>query len=157
MCSPSDEGQNLQITWLVKATLPPRTSPGWKRYRDGVVIICKIPPNLPMTRKPPVTYSITCVIHWIQVLNRVDPCEHEHKCERVHYYYFYYPPHTCLPLRLYRICSGKKSSKSIGRSGNADSLSKVPDSVIHETTTTNTTFLILPESSIVVDWAQNTN
>ena len=44
--------------------------------------------------------------------------------------------HTCLPLWLYRICSGK-SSKSIGRSRNTDSLSKVPDSVIHETTTTN--------------------
>ena len=44
--------------------------------------------------------------------------------------------HKCLPLQLYHICSGK-SAKSIGRSGNTDSLSEVPDSVIHETTTTN--------------------
>ena len=44
--------------------------------------------------------------------------------------------HTCLLLRLYHICSGK-SPKSIERSGNMDSLSKVPDSVIHETVTTN--------------------
>ena len=32
-----------------------------------------------------------------------------------------------------------KSSKSMGRSGNTDSLSKVPDSIIHETTTINKT------------------
>ena len=42
--------------------------------------------------------------------------------------------HTCLLLRLYRICS-RKSSKSIARSGNRDSLTKVPDSLIHEKTT----------------------
>ena len=43
---------------------------------------------------------------------------------------------TCLPLQLYHICSGK-SSKSIGRSGNTVSLSKVLGSLIHETTITN--------------------
>ena len=39
--------------------------------------------------------------------------------------------HTCLPLQLYRVCSWK-SWKSMVRSGNTDSLSKVPDSVLHE-------------------------
>ena len=56
---------------------------------------------------------------------------------------------TCLPLRLYRICS-RKSSKSIGRSGNMDSLSKVPDSLIHEKQKQipkQTVFSIFPKSS----------
>ena len=39
-------------------------------------------------------------------------------------------------LRLYRICS-RKSAKSTGCCGNTDSLSKVPDSLIYEKTTTN--------------------
>ena len=39
--------------------------------------------------------------------------------------------HVCLPLQLYHICSGK-SSESIGHSRNTDSLSKVPDSLIHK-------------------------
>ena len=39
--------------------------------------------------------------------------------------------HTCLSLRLNRICSGK-SWNSTARSGNTDSLSKVLDSVILE-------------------------
>ena len=42
--------------------------------------------------------------------------------------------HTYLPLQLYHICFGK-SSKSVERSGNTDGLSKVPDSVIYDTTT----------------------
>ena len=61
---------------------------------------------------------------------------------------------TCLPLWLYHICSWK-SWKSIGCSGNSDSLSKVPDSDIHEEERKNpnqrkkhTTFLIYPESSL---------
>ena len=53
---------------------------------------------------------------------------------------------TCLPLRLYRTCSGK-SSKSLGCSRNTDSLSKVPDSVIHAKITTNTAFLIFARSN----------
>ena len=39
--------------------------------------------------------------------------------------------HTCLLLQLYCFCSSE-SSKSIGRSGTTDSLSKVPDSHIYE-------------------------
>ena len=51
--------------------------------------------------------------------------------------------HISLPLRLYLSCSGK--SESIGHSRNMDSLSKVLDSVIYETT--NTAFLIFPVNS----------
>ena len=55
--------------------------------------------------------------------------------------------HTCLLIWLYCICSWKLCI-SIAHSRNADSLSKVLDSVIHEkTTTTNTAFPIFPESS----------
>ena len=50
--------------------------------------------------------------------------------------------HTCLPLWLYCICSGK-SSKSVGCYGNMDCLSRVPNSLIQ----TYTAFPIFPESS----------
>ena len=43
----------------------------------------------------------------------------------------YTQDHTCLPLRLYCIYS-RKSWKSLARSGNTDSLSKVLKSVVHE-------------------------
>ena len=55
--------------------------------------------------------------------------------------------HTCLPLWIYRICSWK-SWKSIMRSRNMDSLSKVLDSVIHEKQQQQTQpFWFSPESS----------
>ena len=67
---------------------------------------------------------IAFLLLWNMLLPQEDKCTNS-------IFYFFFFLHACIPLQLYRICFWK-SWKSIARSGNTDSLSKVPDSVIHE-------------------------